>query len=177
MTTHVGLIRSIHGIDYNYHNIPNIVTIYPSYIHNDESTVILSSLQENLNQQNIINCITNELQNTIQSNFKIDVKLQSYSINQISTTKGIFPTKHSSLFTCLINIGKSGPITLKNNKTNDKYTFTIDNGMMVLIQDNSNHFTHNIQMDTSTSSSFLNIENVENDDKINKRFILTFHFI
>ncbi len=173
MSTHVGLIKSFHGIDYNYHNIPNIITIYPSYIHNEESNFILSSLQENLSQQNIINCISNELQYTIYSNLKINVKLQSYSINEISTIKGIFPTKHSSPIICLINIGKSGPITFKNNKTNDKYTFTIDNGMMILIQDSSNHFTHNIQMDTSTSS-YLNIDN---DDKLNNRFILSFYFV
>ena len=57
---------------------------------------------------------------------------------------------------------------VKNNKTNEKYTFTIDNGMMILIQDSNNDYTHNIHIDTQSS-----ILNIESDDQLESRYIIT----
>ncbi len=161
MSTHVGLIRSINGIDYNYYHIPNIITLFPSYIHKDETNFILNSLQDNQNHQSIINCLSNEIIHSIYLSKHLKLHLNSSSINEISSKKGLFPTKHSTSFIAIINIGKSGPITFKNNKTNEKFTFTIDNGMMILINDINNDFTHNIHID-----SF-------NEDQFETRYIIT----
>ena len=169
MYTHVGLIRSIHGIDYNYYHIPNIITIYPSYIHTEESNYILTSLQQNNDQQTIINCLSNEIINSIYSTQHLQLQLNSYTINEINSKKGIFPTKHTSSFISILNIGKSGPITFKNNKTNEKYTFTIDNGMMILINDINIEFTHNILLDTQSSSLVVEDEN-------ESRYIITLNY-
>jgi len=171
MSTHVGLIRSINGIDYNYYHIPNIITIYPSYIHTEEANHILTSLEQNNNTQTIIKCLSNEITNSINSTLRLQLQLNSFTINEISSKKGLFPTKHISSFIAILNIGKSGPITFKNNKTNEKFTFTINNGMMILIQDSNNDYTHNIHIDTQPS--ILNIESV---DQSESRYIITFNY-
>ncbi len=171
MTTHVGLIRSINGIDYNFHSIPNIVTIFPFYIYPEEANHILSLLTQNTNTQTIINCLSNEIIDSIYSTLHLKLQLTQYTINEISLSKGIFPTKHTSSFIAILNIGKSGSITFKNNKTNEKYTFNIDNGMMILIQDSNNNFTHNIQMDTSSSNL-----NIDNTDQSESRYIITLNY-
>ena len=171
MSTHVGLIRSINGIDYNYYHIPNIITIYPSYIHSEEANHILTSLEQNNNIQTIVKCLSNEIINSINSTLHLQLQLNSFTINEISSKKGLFPTKHTSSFIAILNIGKSGPITFKNNKTNEKYTFTIDNGMMILIQDSNSDYNHNIQMDTLSS-----ILNIDSDDQKESRFIITLNY-
>jgi len=171
--SHVGLTLTLNGIEYNYNSIPDVVTLFPSYIDKEDSYSILNSLELNnqKSNQNILNCISKEIkQSLIENNLiKSNTQIVNQTINEITNKKGIYPIQHTTLYhpiLCIVNIGRAGPITLKNNKTNAKYTFTLDNGMMMVINDKNYEYIRNV----SYMSLNMNVEIKEDN-----RYILTFY--
>jgi hypothetical protein len=179
ITNHSGLIKNIKGIDYHFNNIPHIITLFHNY-YNIEETDAIESLLSNPNTltiPNIILCLAKEIEDNINSNSFGKIKLglfKNYQINEITSSKGLIPVKHTSNLNehyIIINIGRSGPITFKN--ANQKYTFYIDNGSLLLINDEKYEFMRNITpfINPDISNSLLD-DNKENQ----KRFIITLYF-
>lgn len=177
ITNHTGLIKNTNGIDYNYNNIPPIITILNKYYNIEETDAIESillstntSLKTNTN--NTINCLANEITTNLNESYKLNLKFISFQSFEITNQKGIHPIKLSpnlSPYYVILNIGRNGPITFKNNFNNQKYTFTIDNGSLLLINDKEYKFTTSI-------IPFVQPNIVDDTENILKRHVILLYF-
>ena len=166
MNTHVGLVKCVNGIDYIYNQIPENITLFPSFIHKEETIDIHSILNsENVSDINkLMKCISNEIIYSLLNDLNIHLSFKSFSINKITNNKGIPPITHSNFYNSILvmlNIGDPTQIVFKNNKNNNKFIFKIDNGMMILIKDDDYTLTRNIPF---------------SNEYDNDRYILTFYF-
>jgi hypothetical protein len=177
ITNHTGLIKNTNGIDYNYNNIPPIITILNKY-YNIEETDAIESILLSTNTtfkstiNNTINCLANEITTNLNNSYKLNLKFIYFQTFEITNQKGIPPFKLSSNYSpyyVIFNIGRNGPITFKNNITNQKFTFTIDNGSLLLIHDNEYKFTTSIV-------PFLQSNIVDDTENNQKRNVIILYF-
>ncbi len=151
MISHVGIIKSINNIEYNYHHIPDIVTIYPRFLHKDECSTVFDLLQLQNNKsklETIINCIEKEIIYAIKLDYNITLNPNINTIYEITSKKGMPPYvdlyKNTNSIYCILNIGSSGIINFKNRITNQKYSFTIDDGSLLLVKDLNYEFIRGV---------------------------------
>jgi hypothetical protein len=156
MISHVGLIKSINNIEYNYHHIPDIVTIYLKFLHKDECSTLFDILQttkNKLNLQNIINCIEEEVIHMIKIDYNITLYSLSNNIHEINSKKGMPPyvdlNKYANNLYCILNIGSAGLIHFKNRLTNQKFSFTVDDGSLLVVNDLNYEYIRGIPFSTS----------------------------
>ena len=139
MIYHAGVIKNVNGFDYNYNQIPDIVYIYTSFIHADDSEDILKFLNDK-----IVMCVFDEILNILDDK---TLKLKNHNLHKIkpkSLLDFIYQNKDKNQTMIILNLGSVVEITFKNIKTNIKYTFTVTNGMLIIVNDISNLYTISI---------------------------------
>ena len=149
MIYHAGVIKNINGFDYSYNQIPDDVYIYTSFIHVDDSTDILKSLNDK-----IVMCVFDEILNILDDK---TLKLKNHNLHIIKPNLSldfIYQNKDKNQTMIILNVGSTVEITFKNIKTNVKYTFTVTNGMLIIVNDISNLYT------ISILNSSDNIDNI-----------------
>ena len=149
MIYHAGFIKNVNGFDYSYNQIPDVVYIYTSFIHEDDSTDILKSLNDK-----IVMCVFDEILNILDDK---TLKLKNHNLHKIkpkSLLDFIYQNKDKNQTMIILNLGSTVEITFKNIKTNVKYTFTVTNGMLIIVNDISNLYT------ISILNSSDNIDNI-----------------
>ena len=123
--------------------------IYTSYIHVDDSTDILKSLN-----YKIVMCVFDEILNILDDK---TLKLKNHNLHKIKPKlllDFIYQNKDKNQTMIILNLGSTVEITFKNIKTNVKYTFTVTNGMLIIVNDISNLYT------ISILNSSDNIDNI-----------------
>ena len=149
MIYHAGVIKNVNGFDYSYNQIPDVVYIYTSFINVDDSTDILKSLNDK-----IVMCVFDEILNILDDK---TLKLKNHNLHKIkpkSLLDFIYQNKDKNQTMIILNVGSTVEITFKNIKTNVKYTFTVTNGMLIIVNDISNLYT------ISILNSSDNIDNI-----------------
>jgi hypothetical protein len=155
MISHVGIIKSINNIEYNYHYIPDIVTIFPNFLHKYECSTIVDML-ETKNNKSIIDCIEKEIIHVIKTDYNIILYPLSSTIFEINSKKGMPPYvdlhKNTNSIYCILNIGSSGLIHFKNRLSNQKFSFTIDDGSLLLINDINYEYIRGVPFSTEENT-------------------------
>ena len=149
MIYHAGVIKNVNGFDYSYNQIPDDVYIYTSFINVDDSTDILKSLNDK-----IVMCVFDEILNILDDK---TLKLKNHNLHKIkpkALLDFIYKNKDKNKTMIILNLGSTVEITFKNIKTNIKYTFTVTNGMLIIVNDISNLYT------ISILNSSDNIDNI-----------------
>lgn len=149
MNTHVGLIKSLNNIDYNYHSIPDIVTIYPNFLLSDEDSKLVEILNSNNKQtiQSILNCLKIEIQDIILQSKNQTVNLKFPKLFHVNKIKGIVPAKEKNNY-AILNLGQKGYIQFKHD-SGEKYSFMIDKNMLLWCNDIDSNYVRYVPIQTS----------------------------
>lgn len=174
---HTGLIKNTNGIDYNYNNIPSIITILNKYYNIEETDAIESILYSNISSStstinSTIKCLAQEITTNLNNEYNLNLKFTLFQTYEITNQKGIPPFKLSSNYSpyyVILNIGRNGPISFKNNITNQRFTFTIDNGSLLLVNDQEYKYTTSI-------IPFIQPNIADDTETIQKRHVIVLYF-
>jgi hypothetical protein len=160
---HIGNKVTLSGIEYTSTSIPDNVTLYPNYIEKSDCYEILNQMS---NVKTIVECIKKEIQHSLNLTNNKVVKTE---LVEVTSKKGFPLSTNYTPIICILNIGRPGPITFKNNKTNKKYIFTLDNGMLLVMKDVNKEYSLNIPYMS------LNMDEPYTED--DKRYVLIYNIV
>ena len=146
--SHVGAIKNLNGIDYNYHSIPDIITIFPEFLLPDEINKCVELLSDKLQTEkinNLLKCLSNEVQDVVISskNIKLNMSKLYIKIYEITNSKAIYPGRDSSVY-CLLNLGSPGQIQFKKEKTGERFNIQVDTGMLLFCNDVKSEYVRSV---------------------------------
>lgn len=163
--THVGIIKNLNGIDYNYHSIPDIVTVFPEFLLPDESNKCVELLSMSEKKQisivnNVLECLSTEVIDVVMmsQNIKLNKAKLNLKIYEITNSKAIYPGRDSTVY-CLLNLGSVGQISFKKEKTGERFNIQVDTGMLLFCNDVNSEYVRSVP--------------VGEDDK---RYVISFNF-
>jgi hypothetical protein len=145
--THVGIIKNLNGIDYNYHSIPDIVTVFPEFLLPDESNKCIELLSSNQTSKinNLLKCLSNEVMDVVltSKNIKLNLTKLNLKIYEITNSKAIYPGRDTTVY-CLLNLGSPGQIQFKKEKTGERFNIQIDTGMLLFCNDIKSEYVRSV---------------------------------
>ncbi len=152
MNHHPGQLKSINGIEYNIHNIPEGVILYPNWLDNINSE-----------HPSILECISSEIVYTLNTDTQNKYICTYSNAFNISSTQGMPPIqlKDSYVYRAFYNWGQPGVFNIKDIHTQKKWSFIVDTKMLLILHDPTHRYVvgcpYSDQNRTVFSFSFKNI--------------------